>query len=364
MATANTEAIVKLCENFRIRPEVRDFIMREPSEGGLGLDSLDDIITMASDEKGIEDIVSRIEGIDDHTRQAARLKRAWKGIRDAEAEADRVRVSGETAADLDDILSKPELEQIRDAFWARHRLSFPPYVQPADAIVSRLHRELKKRLLTVRPLTWVKVLATQVVSETKRRKIGPNLFFEESDANEAVRQPQDVADYLRQLNILMIGYAFAGISRRTDAPAEEPFGADSILHVEVPYDVLMRYYWRAEERARQIHPANRLAWLRSRDEAERTKWVDMYRNSNETLGSVIANVFLQREASWDPPVESARNEPPTAEARQPADSQGRSFQPKTQDSHRNVEWGAATASGLKLCQDFQRNNCKGGKSCT
>ena len=215
----------------------------------------------------------------------------------------------------------------------------------------------------MRPLTWVKVLATQVVSDTKRRKIGPNLFFEESEASEPARQPQDVADYLRQPNILMIGYAFAGISRRSDAPAEEPFGADSTLHVEVPYDVLMRYYWRAEERARQIHPATKLAWLRSRDEADRTKWVDMYRNSTETLGSVIANVFLQREASWDPPVESAGNDQFMAEPRQPAEIQGRNVQPKPQDKHRSVEWGTVTTSGGKLCQDFQKYNCKNGKAC-
>ena len=64
MAASNTEAIVKLCENSRIRDEVRDFLMAESSEGGLGLDSLDDIITMASDEKSIEALISNVEGID------------------------------------------------------------------------------------------------------------------------------------------------------------------------------------------------------------------------------------------------------------------------------------------------------------
>ena len=154
-----------------------------------------------------------------------------------------------------------------------------------------------------------------------------------------------------------MGYAFVGISRRNSAPAEEPFGSNSVLYVEVPYDVLMRYFWRAEERSLKIHPATRLAWLRAHDEAERTKWVDSFRNSNATLGSVIAEVFMQREASWDPPVETPRLEY-TVAAPEVGENTARQTQDASSDHHRNIEWSPTTVGGAKFCSDFQTGSCR------
>ena len=56
-----------------------------------------------------------------------------------------------------------------DKAWARHHLSFPPDIAPADMVVSRLANELNPdtRALTVRDMAWVKTLEQQIRSKKK-----------------------------------------------------------------------------------------------------------------------------------------------------------------------------------------------------
>ena len=60
----------------------------------------------------------------------------------------------------------------------------------------------------------------------------------------------------------------------------------------------MRYFFRAETQVAKIHPSEQLAWLSSRDEAERAAWVELHRATSMTLGAVIKELFVQREYLW------------------------------------------------------------------
>ena len=49
----------------------------------------------------------------------------------------------------------------------------------------------------------------------------------------------------------------------------------------------MRYFYRVQDRAWRLPYSSALDWILRHDEAERTVWVDRYRNSKETLGEAI-----------------------------------------------------------------------------
>ena len=64
-------------------------------------------------------------------------------------EQDRSKVA---LADLDSLLEESELRDAKQAFWRRYRLRFPAEVHPGDAVVSRVSRELSKRMLAFAPV--------------------------------------------------------------------------------------------------------------------------------------------------------------------------------------------------------------------
>ena len=80
---------------------------------------------------------------DEAAVQTARLRRTWAAAR-VYFSQDRSKVA---LADLDSLLEESELRDAKQAFWQRYRLRFPAEVRPSDAVVSRVSRELSKRML-------------------------------------------------------------------------------------------------------------------------------------------------------------------------------------------------------------------------
>eukprot|EP00972_Heterocapsa_arctica_P062106 9155330-Heterocapsa_arctica.AAC.1 len=64
----------------------------------------------------------------------------------------------------------------------------------------------------------------------------------------------------------------------------------------------MRYFYRVQDRAYSLPYKSALDWIRSRDEAERSVWVDRFRNSEDSLGKVNNDTALTREAMWEVPL--------------------------------------------------------------
>ena len=139
--------------------------------------------------------------------QTARVRSAWSAVRlyFQQAEQDRSKV---TLADLDSILGDSELRDFKTAFWQRYKLRFPAEVHPSDMVVSRVSRELSKRMLCVFNICEVKNLQFQLTTVQKKRKLGDNLYTEETETDEHVSK--DAETYLDKLYILMLAYAIAG----------------------------------------------------------------------------------------------------------------------------------------------------------
>ena len=129
-------------------------------------------------------------------------------------------------------------------------MRYPPEIHPADATLSRVSRELSKRMLCVYSLWKVRTLQYQLHTTQKKRKLAEGLYTEEVEDDD--RAPHDWESYMDRMLSLMLAYAMAGVTPRADvrdASSEKSLGAESTNFVEVPLDVVMAYYYRAKRQS-------------------------------------------------------------------------------------------------------------------
>lgn len=165
-------------------------------------------------EEKITPWVQKLNLGEEHNIQCARLRRAWSAVRlfYTHAEQDRSKVS---STDLDSMLDEGELRNAKQTFWRRYKMRFPPELHPADATVSRVSRELDKRMLCVYNVWKVRTLQFQLHTTQKKRKLGDGLFTEEAEDESPT--VQDAEAYLDRLYSLMLAYAIAGSAGVTGA---------------------------------------------------------------------------------------------------------------------------------------------------
>eukprot|EP00435_Cladocopium_sp_Y103_P020790 s3584_g5.t1 len=230
----------------------------------------------------------------------ARVRRAWAavGLYYRQVEQDRSKIQ---LSDLDTMLGETELRDTKQQFWRRYKLRFAPEVHPADTTISRVTREMQKRMLCVYGVWKVKSLQFQLTTSQKKRKVGDSLFVEEGEEEEACTHDYD--NYLDKLYTLLLAYAMAGCAGVTGAPEpaqENSLGSDTTKFVSVPLDVVFKYFFRAKRSSAALPSHARLRWLQARDLEERSEWVSKFRESTMTLGQVIQEVYTSRDAHWVP----------------------------------------------------------------
>ena len=305
----------------------------------------------------------------------ARLKMAWDSLRKQLAVKDNFNMRVDVE-DIDAIMDAAELCNLKDLFWARHKITFPSYLQPSDALVSRCYREINKRLLQVFSMDSVKTLLHQISTDRKKRKLAGDLWVVEEQSLDPL---YDVSQYLQRLQTYLVALGLAGVRKRSTAPNSERVGADTTQVVEVPYDVLMEYYNRAAKSAAERGPAA-LSWLRAQDCEERAMWVEHFRGSDKTLGEVIKAAMLRRDAHWSSESGGGRFSTPErnqsrgkgggtspgqrkplqgAFGGKPQPKKGAAGSPKGKGRYANK-----MKDGTPLCSAFQRGACQTkGKGC-
>ena len=179
--------LAKLQTNFDLADVVVEAL--EKSQ----LKNLEEFRFLFDSEAEIGIWTARLKPGDQEQLQVARLRRTWSAVKlfYQHAEQDRSKVQ---ASDLETLLGDAELRDIKAAFWARYRMRFPPEMYPSDATLSRISRELSKRMLCVFSVWKVKSLQFQLVTTSKKRKLSDNLFTEELQEEEPV--VQDWENYL------------------------------------------------------------------------------------------------------------------------------------------------------------------------
>ena len=243
----------------------------------------------------------------------------------------------------------------------------PPEIHPADSTISRVSREMSKRMLCIFNVWKVKTLQHQLLTSQKKRKLGENLFTEE--AEEEPTCEHTVEAYLDRLHTLLIAYAMAGVASPKssdpafDAKNEATLGADSTLYALVPLDVCMQYFFRAKKTVMALPASKRLAWLSTRDAEERAEWTSRFRESTASLGAIMKEVFVARDAHW---MQAGHPEMPMPSSPATAASSGTPRSPSKLQLGKPIN-GRKVAKVMKdgttLCQAFQHNNCKAKGKC-
>jgi hypothetical protein len=100
--------------------------------------------------------------------------------------------------DPDTLLDDSELRSYKQNVWVRYKLRFQIEQYTSDAV----SRELDKRMRCVTSVWKVKSLQWQLLTTSKKRKLGDGLFTEEPELEES--GPRGVEHYLDRLYTLML----------------------------------------------------------------------------------------------------------------------------------------------------------------
>ena len=202
--------------------------------------------------------------------------------------------------------------------------------------------------------------AVPLTTSQKKRKLGDSLYIEDGDDEEVVAH--DVENYLDRLFTLLLAYSMAGCSGVTGAPEaaqELNLGADTTKFINVPMDIVYKYFYRAKRSAMALPMGQRLSWLQARDVEERSEWVSKFRESNQTLGQVLCEVFTSRDAHWSSPsAASDRKAPAPTAASQNSPVKEAPASLKMGKPVNGKPVALTLTDGVKLCPQFQRGTCK------
>ena len=381
--STKTAIFTALAEDFQFDKKVMTLFLDSQME------NLEDFRFYFAEEKEVDVFCAADESLKDQELkiQVSRVRRAWAATRQNGLRKEN-RNSVSSVAELDDLLEEGTLREIKIAFWKRYKSKYPVEVSPSDQLLSRCHREMDKRLLTVFDIWRVKTLLHQVTTTKKRKQVGTDLYTFEEEAEET-SVTHGVEKYLSKLHTYLLALAIAGSTAMEGAPTEEVFGSDSTRVIKVPWDVLQSYYFRASRAAMTVPEASRLAWLEARDISERSVWVSQYREGSEALGQVVQSVMEKRGAHWDTPIQhmaqpqaaqqQRQQQPqqhpratnqrpaPTHEASTPPRRQSQGQQQSSPGNASKPRWGATADSlrdGKTLCADFNNGKCdRKGPSC-
>ena len=365
------ETFKALATQFRLNEETVALIKDNKIE------TLNDLRFMFANENEVESFIAKSKQLPEPALMTSRLRQAWHAIRQQATlrEADRNKVD---TADLDDMLDDTQLNDVKQSFWRRYKVRYPPEVMPADSLVSRCSREMSKRMLMVYNVNGVKNLMHQITTSKKRKKLGTDLYIEQE---EIVNDSVDAAQYLDRLYTYLLALAMAGAEPllAQDGITEAHIGAKTTLFVHVPLDIVMEYFWRAKKACQAQAPASKLKWLEKQDVSERAQWVAAFRDSEDTLGTVISNTMKLRDAHWtvneteenlqkewprtgDSPVKTPKKQP-GGKGKGGGAQKGTMQSPAKEKIICGYRCSLALKSGEKLCEAFQLGHCKVGGTC-
>ena len=267
-----------------------------------------------------------------------------------------IKRAGQDTMDMDDLLTASVLDDIGARHWARYKMTWPPEIAPADILISRIVRELEKRTLRVQMVFKVRTQAHQQRDVRKRVRVADCLEMVSAVVDRDAAP--SLHNYMTNLLTLLIAYSKAGSKLRADAPTAEPKTVDSTRIVECPLDVLMCYYYRVQDRAHSLQYHMALSWIQRKDEAERTVWVDRFRNSTESLGEIIQHTLQTREAMWVLPTPEVRQTKTPGGARpepKRKPTPGAGAKAKAQPEKPQSRKRAGTLrEGTRLCRGFNQ----------
>ena len=112
-------------------------------DGGLAAQNMSDTVYMIAEERETKVVIDNA-GVQNELQQTACLKHAWvKLVKNKKTEG-LSKQRGNDEMDLDDMLKMLQLDTIAKQFWARSKSASHHQIDPSNALVSRLAKELDR----------------------------------------------------------------------------------------------------------------------------------------------------------------------------------------------------------------------------
>ncbi len=174
----------------------------------------------------------------------------------------------------------------------------------------------------------------------------------------------------------LLALTIAGSTKLEPQPTvPEQRGTDPTAYIMVPWCTALRYHWRATEASSRVSSNGRYAWLKQRCREERTIWTERFRLTRRPLGSIIAEVYEERENVWwnqsasiddgsTPGIPSLPSQWRIDPSSLPQEN-GNRGKGHNVVVYRQRRWNGRSRSGWKkLCKAFQSCKCRTkGKRC-
>ena len=353
------DEVEALCTKYGVDKKISVWLL---GTDGFGMVRMEDLMYALKEEPAAAAMVKAagISGTGPELQQASRLRQAYAAMKKAEDEQDAIKKRGMDETDLDSLLPQLVLDDMGDRHYTRYHMCYPPWIFPSDQLLSRLSREMDKRLLRMQDVFKVRSQAQMSRAQKKKTVLDEGVEVTHNEADDHTYEAQTLKAYLSKLLTLIIAYVVAGSRRLTNQPATaEKRGLASTAYVDAPMDVMFRYYYRVQKFALDLPGSIALKLTQSRDEAEREVWVDRHRNSEKTLGEIVMQAMETRDALWQIP-EDVREKiklPISAPDRSNSTSnkRDREGKPKGKMSEEHVSY--KFKNGTALCKMYQWGQC-------
>ena len=164
--------------------------------------------------------------------QTARLREAWSACEKAKDTSEtNFRFTDDDDEDI--VLGQEYLNDL-GSNWSRHELRLAPHVNPGELLVSRVCKQISKRILKFQNILKVHTEAQEGSVVAKRReRLSEKTVLEHLEA-PLPDSPKTVASYMCCIYIYCVALAKAGINPLSSAPAEpESPSTEDTLYVEL-----------------------------------------------------------------------------------------------------------------------------------
>ena len=215
MAEAESEELKQLKSVFKqakLPEAIQKWLHGKIEDGGLGMESWQDFygyVKAADFEDELQTLLQTKDEFKDNPLFLSRLRAAWRLCESLEKEAVARKTSPSTTQEqLDLPLSDDVKEELETAWDNRYHLTLDVKIHPADTLVARKFREIRKNSHEVDNVRKVKTLFhTSKPSDKQRTQIGEAVVETGKEVEVQVRR---VVDYYFGLRTLAYAQAKAG----------------------------------------------------------------------------------------------------------------------------------------------------------
>ena len=173
----------------------------------LTLDDFVYLVTATEWEASLRDLVQGAGSpVKDNRIALARFKSAWEA---GAAALKQAMSAAPSAQDPDALLPETTLQTLQRDFEKRYNYKVEPFLDPNDALRSRIYREFKKKSMSIIDIKKIKSVLAQAVPKSHEAVALAGGLKLEFDA-ETSASVKSVVEYFFQLKILAMAWAWSG----------------------------------------------------------------------------------------------------------------------------------------------------------